>query len=101
MKSVAKYLEQLRQTFTQRSLSVEVTSQVRFCEVLAMWQKLTADYVVSLSAVTGSSAIVQCDTSRPADNEKHTATTEKKKTEDSVDQLDHQRMLWDPSDHSC
>ena len=63
--------------------------------------KADPDCVVSLSAVTGSSAIVQCDTSRPADNEKHTATTEEKKTEDSIDQLEHQRMLWDPRDHSC
>ena len=30
-----------------------------------------------------------------------TSTAEDKKTEVFVTQSEHQRMLWDPSDHSC
>ena len=35
---------------------------------MATWTKLTADWLVSLTAVAGSSAIVYCEVSRPADN---------------------------------
>ena len=37
---------------------VKVTSQVRLCEVLVMWPKLTPDGIVSLSAMIRSLAIV-------------------------------------------
>ena len=47
---------------------VEVTLQVKLCTVLAMWQKLTPDWLVSLSAMTGSSATVYCKVSQFGDS---------------------------------
>ena len=46
----------------------QYSSQVMLCEPLAMWPKLTAAWLVSLSAVTGSSTIDHCEVSQPADN---------------------------------
>ena len=38
------------------------------CEVLVRWPKLTADWLVSLLAVTGLAAIVYCEASQPGDS---------------------------------
>ena len=52
----------------RRVFVVDAALQIRFCEVLAMLPKLTADWLVSLSDVTRSSAIVFSEASRPVDN---------------------------------
>ena len=40
-------------------------------EVLAVWLELTADWLVSLSDVTGPSALVYCEMSQPADGRRN------------------------------
>ena len=66
-----------------------------------MWLKLTAVWLVSLLAITGSLAIF---TVRHLDlqmMEEETATIEDKETNVLIAQLEHQWMLLDLSGHSC
>ena len=73
---------------------------------LVLWLKLTADWLVSLVpwlklttdwlsvlAVTGLLAIVYCNASGLQTMEEESATTEDKKIEVFVAQLEHQRMI--------
>ena len=46
-----------------RLFFVEFASSVRFCKVLVMWPKLITDWLISLSDVTRSFAIVYCKAS--------------------------------------
>ena len=54
---------------------IKVTSQVQLCKVLTTWLKLAADWLASLSAMTVSSATVQCELSPPAATAEETAAT--------------------------
>ena len=104
---LAKTLWPLRQDTTKAFLC---QSQVGLCEVLAMWPKLTADWMVSLSVITRLQAIVYCEVFWLVDNIKVTFHhwEWKKKTDVFITQLEHHRMLWDWSektkvtkDHLC
>ena len=56
-KSTKSSLDHFAKT-SPRLVFVEVSGQVLLCDVLAMWLKLIADWLVSLPGMTGSSAIV-------------------------------------------
>ena len=67
-----------------RFFFIKFISQVRLCKVLAMWPKVTADWLVTLSAVTRSLAnclLRSASTCELWAMEEATATTEVKKIE--------------------
>ena len=64
----------------RRLFLVKATSQVWLCEVLPMWLNLTADWLVSLSAMTSNQPLFTVHSHHLRTVQEETATTEDQKT---------------------
>ena len=68
---------------------------------MAKWPKLTADWLFLVYDVTMSVAIIYYKESRPSCMKWKKKLPSLRKIDGCFALWGYQRMLWDPSDHSC